>query len=90
MVTKPRARKPKPASKRPRTKTPTNLSLRSDLVRRARALKLNLAEVVETALEQAIVAREKSNWVEENQDAFRAYNEFIEKYGVFGDEYRLF
>jgi antitoxin CcdA len=59
-------------------------------VRRARALKLNLSEVVETALEQAIVARERSNWVDENQDAIRAYNEFIEKHGVFGDEYRLF
>jgi antitoxin CcdA len=90
MVTKRRARKPKPANKRPRTKTPTNLSLRTDLVRRARALKLNLSEVVETALEQAIVAREKADWAAENQDAIRGYNEYIAKYGIFGDDVRLF
>lgn len=90
MVTKRRARKPRAKTLRPRTKTPTNLSLRTDLVRRARALKLNLSEVVETALEQAIVERERSNWAAENQEAIEYYNAFIAKHGVFGDGRRLF
>jgi antitoxin CcdA len=64
--------------------------LRADLVRRARALDLNLSEVVESALEQAILQRERTTWLAENQDAIRGYNEFIEKHGIFGDGLRLF
>lgn len=33
---------------------------------------------------------EKQRWMEENREAFAAYNDFVEKYGVFGDEHRLF
>ena len=43
----------KPTSVRVR-KVASNLSVRADLVRQARALKLNLSKLLETALEQAI------------------------------------
>ena len=85
-----RASKPTSKARRPRTKTPTNLSLRTDLVRRARALELNLSEVVEAALEQAIVERERSNWAIENKEAIDYYNSFIAEHGIFGDGRRLF
>jgi antitoxin CcdA len=71
-------------------KTPTNLSLRIDLVKRAKALDLNLSEVVETALEQAIVAAEQARWLAENEAAIEYYNKFIEEHGVFGAEFRDF
>lgn len=71
-------------------KAATNLSLRIDLVERAKALDLNLSEVVETALEQAIVAAEQARWLAENEDAIDYFNKFVEKHGVFGEEFRDF
>ena len=81
------ARKARP---RQRRKTPTNLSLRADLVQRAKRLGLNLSEVVENALEAAIRDVEKASWLEKNQEAIAAYNKFIATHGVFGDDQRLF
>ena len=71
-------------------KAPTNLSLRIDLVQRAKALDLNLSEVVEGALEQAIIKAEQARWLAENQDAIDYYNAFVEKHGLFGEEFRQF
>jgi antitoxin CcdA len=62
-----------------------SLSLRADLVQRARALALNLSEVVEGALEQAIIKAEQARWLAENQEAIDFYNSFVEKHGMFGD-----
>lgn len=78
------------AKSRRRRKTPTNLSLRSDLVQRAKRLGLNLSEVVETALESAIRDVEQASWLAENQDAIAGYNAFIATHGLFGDDQRLF
>jgi antitoxin CcdA len=71
-------------------KAPTNLSLRIDLVQRAKALDLNLSEVVEGALEQAIIKAEQARWLAENQDAIDYYNAFVDKHGLFGEEFRQF
>jgi len=72
------------------TKSATNLSLPTELVRAARALKLNLSEVVTQALEQAVRDGERRAWLEENQDAIDAYNAQVEKRGVFSDGWRRF
>jgi antitoxin CcdA len=77
------------ASKRDR-KTPTNLSVRADLVRRAKELDLNLSGLLETAIEQAIRAAERAAWLATNEDAIRAYNARVEKHGVFSDDWRTF
>lgn len=71
-------------------KTPTNLSLRADLVRRAKKLGLNLSEILNIALEQAVRAAEGRAWVEENRDAIDEYNALVAKRGVFGDGRRRF
>ena len=71
-------------------KTPTNLSLRSDLVRRAKQLGLNLSDVVDTALEAAIKAAEGRAWLQENREAITEYNALVAKRGVFGDGRRRF
>lgn len=73
-----------------RRKTPTNLTLRTDLVERAKALGLNLSDVVESSLEAIIAAAEQSRWLAENEEAIDYYNAFVEKHGVFGEEHRKF
>lgn len=85
-----KSRRAKHAPARRVRKAPTNLSLRIDLVERAKALDLNLSEVVETALEQAIVAAEQARWLAENEAAIDYYNKFVEEHGVFGEEFRDF
>jgi antitoxin CcdA len=71
-------------------KAPTNLSVRTDLVKRARRLKLNLSEILETALEEEIRKRERQDWLAENQDAISGYNTRVKKQGVFSDGWRRF
>jgi antitoxin CcdA len=71
-------------------KTATNLSLRADLVRRAKALKINLSALLEAALEQAIREAEERAWLETNGEAIDAYNANVEARGVFSDAWRRF
>lgn len=67
-------------------KAPTNLSVRVDLVRRARALNPNLSELFEQALVKAIADRERQVWLAENEDAISEYNAVIAERGVFSDD----
>jgi antitoxin CcdA len=71
-------------------KTATNLSLRADLVKRAKALGLNLSEVLDAALEQAVKEAEGRSWLEENREAIDQYNAMVAKHGVFSDGRRRF
>ena len=79
-----------PAAQDPWRKTATNLSLRADLVRRARELKINLSAVLEDALEQAVRAAEREAWLAENTEAIEDYNARVAKRGVFSDDWRRF
>ena len=71
-------------------KVATNLSVRSDLVRRAKALELNLSRLLEAALEQAIREEERRRWLSENQPGIDEYNRKSERHGVFSDRWRPF
>jgi antitoxin CcdA len=71
-------------------KAATNLSLRVELVQRAKALGLNLSDVVESALERAIRDAEQARWLAENEEAIKQYNAFVEEHGYFGEEFREF
>ena len=79
-----------PAAQDSWRKTATNLSLRADLVRRARELKINLSAVLEAALEQAVRAAEREAWLAENAEAIDDYNARVAKRGVFSDDWRRF
>ncbi|MDB4957221.1 MAG: Post-segregation antitoxin CcdA [Myxococcales bacterium] len=79
-----------PGSPRSPRKIPTNLSLRSDLVQRAKQLRLNLSELVDGALERAIKEAEGKAWLEENREGISEYNALVAKRGVFGDGRRRF
>lgn len=80
------ARTPRRASR----KVATNVSLRGDLVLRARALELNFSEVFERALVAAISEAERAAWLAENQDAIADYNARIAERGAFSDAWRRF
>jgi len=71
-------------------KKATNLSIDSDLLERARRLKLNLSQAFEAGLAEAIRRHERAQWLEKNRAALDAYNEHVEKQGVFSDGLRSF
>lgn len=71
-------------------KKATNLSLNSDLLKQSRALKINLSATLEQALKEKLAQTEAKKWVAENRNAIKAYNEFVEQHGCFGDEFRDF
>jgi len=73
-----------------RRKKATNLSIDHDLLDRARRLKLNLSQAVEAGLLDAIRRHERAQWLEKNRAALDAYNEQVEKQGVFSDGLRSF
>lgn len=71
-------------------KKPTNLSLNSDLLKKARELKVNLSATLEQALNDKLKSVEAEKWKNENRAAVEAYNEFIGENGCLSDEYRDF
>lgn len=71
-------------------KKATNLSLNSDLLIKSKALNINLSATLEQALKEKLAATEAKIWVHDNKNAIKAYNEFIEDNGCFGDEFRSF
>lgn len=66
----------------------TNLSLRVDLVKAARALDLNLSRELETRLEDVIRERRADAWKKENRGALEAYDRFVEKHGIWNEDER--
>ena len=71
-------------------KVATNLSVRADIVREAKELGLNLSEVFESAVADAVKRRRQELWLEENKDAIASYNARVERDGVFSDDWRTF
>ena len=71
-------------------KKSTNLSINSDLLRRARVLKINLSRTLEEHLTEILKHKEREAWLTENATAIEEYNARIEKNGVFSDGLRSF
>ena len=71
-------------------KKATNLSLNSDLLKRSRALNINLSATLEQALKVKLAETEAEKWKRKNKNAIQAYNEFVEEHGCFSDEFREF
>jgi antitoxin CcdA len=68
----------------------TSALTRTDLVSEAKALGINLSELFESALENAVGEARRKQWVEENRQAFADYDRFVETHGIFSDGKRLF
>jgi antitoxin CcdA len=71
-------------------KKPTNLSLNSDLLKKTRALNINLSATLEQALRVKLAEKEAGKWAAKNKRAIQAYNDFVDENGCFSDEYRSF
>lgn len=72
------------------TKRATNVSVRSDLLEAAREAGVNLSATLERALMEELAEARRKKWRQENRDAIAAYNEYVEKQGMFSDGVRLF
>jgi antitoxin CcdA len=71
-------------------KKPTNVSINSDLLAKAKALKINVSATLETALADIVATRQRELWKEENRAAIEAYNQLVDENGVAGDGMRSF
>jgi antitoxin CcdA len=78
------------ASARRRRKKAAKLSVDEALLARARRIKLKLSQVFEASLTEAIRRAERTEWLTKNRAALKAYNEHVEKHGVFSDGLRSF
>lgn len=71
-------------------KKATNVSINSDLLAKARALKINLSATLETALAQRVSDAQRRRWKQENAATITAYNRLVEKHGSLGDALKRF
>lgn len=60
-----------------------NVTVRADLIERARAANLNLSSVVEESLELKLRKAEAERWAEENAEAIAYHNARIERDGMW-------
>ncbi|MBA57147.1 MAG: acetoacetyl-CoA synthase [Pseudomonadales bacterium] len=71
-------------------KKPTNVSINSDLLSKAKSLKINLSATLEAALIDIVNEKQRELWREENQQAIASYNQMVEEHGTFSDDLRAF
>lgn len=71
-------------------KVATNVTVRGDLVRDAKALGLNLSEVFEVAVFEAVRRKRRESWLAENREAIESYNAAVARHGTFSDRWRKF
>lgn len=71
-------------------KKSANLSINSDLIQQAKALKINLSKLLEERLAETIASQKEALWLEQNKDAIEDYNDRVSKNGTFSDRLRRF
>ena len=71
-------------------KKPTNISVNSDLLQKVKEYKINISSTVESILEDLVKQKEIEKWKESNREAIKDYNDYIDKNGLFGDDFRSF
>ena len=71
-------------------KKSANLSVNSDLLKKARGLNINLSATLEQALMQQVKQVVRETWLKENKQALNSLNDLAEENGLFSDSYRNF
>ena len=71
-------------------KKPANLTVNMDLLNQAKSLNLNISSILEAALSDVVKQKKREQWLEENSDAIKEYNDQVSKSGLFSDEMRTF
>ena len=67
-----------------------NLSLNKDLLAEAKELGINLSRIAEESIAQAVSAEKSRRWKEENSEAIREHNAWVEEHGLPLAQYRVF
>jgi len=71
-------------------KRAVNLRIDGNLIDQAKAMHINLSQTLETSLVEVLREKQQVAWLADNRDAVTAYNQRIEKQGVFSDGLRQF
>jgi len=71
-------------------KKATNLSINSDLLKKAKELHINISNSLEKTLIELIKEQEIKNWEVQNKTSINSYNERIAKHDSFSDGLRSF
>lgn len=66
----------------PAKKRPINLTVGTDLIKEARAMRLNTSRAAEAGIEAAVKKAKEDAWLSENKAAIEAYNERIARSGT--------
>lgn len=72
------------------TRKPTNVSLPTDLLERAKDLNVNVSRASERGVREAVEAAEARAWAEKNAEFIAEMNARIERDGLPLEEYRMF
>ena len=67
-----------------------NVSINSDLLKKAKEYKINLSSNFEKSLIKLIKEKEAENWQKQNREAINSYNKRVEENGLFSDGLRSF
>lgn len=71
-------------------KKSVNLTANANLVACAKEKKINLSETFEEALLSKLRAIQQQEWLDQNREGIEAYNERIERNGIFASKFRRF
>ena len=71
-------------------KKPTNLTINSDLLIKAKDLQINISAVLESALEETLKQKKRQEWISQNTESIDGYNKAIKNFGIFSDDLRSF
>jgi antitoxin CcdA len=71
-------------------KRAVNVSINADLVSRAKELRVNLSEALESRLAELVAAAERQQWLADNTAAIAAYNERVAEGTILSDLERPF
>ena len=82
---KPFSNRPKP---RPGPKRSVNLSINAEILDAAKAQGINLSQTLEDTLAKLTEEVRIAKWSEENRAFIDSYNAYIERNGVFGEEFQ--
>jgi antitoxin CcdA len=71
-------------------KKPTNVSINSELLRKAKEFEINLSATLEQALVEKVKQRQQELWLSANKSAIDEYNQYTEQNANFNDPLRSF
>lgn len=72
----------------PSRKRAVNVTVDEDVLAEAKQLGLNLSQILEEELRKRVTEERTRRFQEEHGEAIEAHNRFIEKHGIFGEEFR--